>query len=1112
MQIPDWLEKLGLGQYARHFAENDVDLEILRDLTDQDLEKIGVTSLGHRRKLLRAIAELREEVERSVPPAAAAAAAPIWPDQVDSAERRHVTVMFADLVGSTALSARMDPEDLREVISAYQKCVAATVNPFDGFVAKYMGDGVLCYFGWPRAHEDDAERAVRTALAVAKAVAALKTPGGEPLAARVGIATGLVVVGDLVGEGAAQEEAVVGETPNIAARLQGLASPGQVVVAETTRQLLGDNFELADLGRQHLKGIPDPTSAFAVLGERAVESRFEARASDAVSGMVGRDHELALILERWSQAKAGEGQLMLVSGEAGIGKSRLSRSVVDSIARESHLRIKYQCSPYYTDTPLFPVIRHLILSAGITPEDSNDDKLDKLEATLVNGKSDVALIATMIGLQCETRYGQLNLTPQQQRARTLQALVAELIAQSREKSVLFVLEDAHWIDPTTLEFIDLSLDQVVGSRVLILVTARPTFQHGFGGHPIVTRLTLNRLGREPITALVGDLTGGKPLPAALLDEIVAKTDGMPLFVEELTKMLLESGELKETAVAYELTGELSHLDIPASLNASLMARLDRLQPVKEVAQTAACIGREFHYSLLKAVSPLDDAGLQSALERLISAELIFARGRPPEARYVFKHALVCDAAYESLLKRRRQIVHGKLVNALEQQGTAAPEVLAHHASKAGMTGKAIGYWRQAGIAATARPAYQEAIGHLTNALSLVRQGGQDSANLETELDLQVLLAHALIPKSGWSAEPTARAFARALELVERIGGTPNRFPVLFGNWAVQHMRGESAIHLAQSLKILELADQQEDDVARLVALRLAGVSHFAVGNLDAARRDLDLALGLYRPAEHGRLAQSFALDPGITTMCFLYIVVWLLGFPDQAHGYAQAAEREVAQVTHVNTIANTSYILSAFALCCRDESLLERHANRLQIISKEHDLVGYQAAADLALGTLLALRGHESGNEQFQQGFDSRMARGVRMFMPNYVISHARALFGLKNLAAARNKVGVARELLLATGQRWTEPEIDRVDGDVCLAEGNPDDGVACYKHAITIAREQKAKSLELRAAVSLARYWVNRGERGMALDLLQPIYAEFTEGSGTPDLKEAMALLANLE
>jgi class 3 adenylate cyclase len=651
MDVATWLRGLGLGQYASTFRENEIEADVLPELTEADLEKLGLP-LGPRKRILKAIANLGEAQKAS----GAENPAPL---PADAAERRQLTVMFCDLVGSTALSARLDPEDMRRVIRAYQDACSGVIARYDGFVAKFMGDGILAYFGFPHAHEDDAERAVRAGLEIAGVVGGLKTRAADKLQVRIGIATGLVVVGDLVGQGAAQEQAVVGDTPNLAARLQGIASPGQVVLAESTHRVLGDVFDIAHLGGQILKGVAGQPSAYVAIGERIVESRFEARASGALSNMVGRDHELALMLERWKQAKAGDGQLVLLSGEAGIGKSRLTRGMIDAVSSEVHIRVSYQCSPYHSDSPLYPVIQQLTFAAGIRPDDDNDDKLDRLEKLLVGAEGDRPLFAALLGLQIEGRYGTLSLTPQQQRARTLQALVNQLVELSRGKPVLFVLEDAHWIDATTLELVDQCLDQVASARVMMLVTTRPSVQHGFGGHPIVTKLALNRLGRDQIASIVNRLTHGKTLPGELLDIIAAKTDGVPLFVEEITKTVLESGELRETASAYQLTGPLSRLMIPSTLY-SLMARLDRLQPVKEVAQTAACIGRDFDYQLLKAVSPLDDAALQDALERLTSAELIFRRGVPPDSTYIFKHALVRDAAYENLLKTRRQTIHAKL--------------------------------------------------------------------------------------------------------------------------------------------------------------------------------------------------------------------------------------------------------------------------------------------------------------------------------------------------------------------------------------------------------------------------------------------------------------------
>ncbi len=690
VDIAVWLSGLGLERYTAAFLENDVDGDMLGRLTGDDLKDIGVASLGHRKKLLDAITVLNGAAIAPAPPPASAA-------KQQDAERRQLTVMFIDLVGSTALSAKLDPEDMREIIRLYQNTVAGEITRFEGHVAKFMGDGVLAYFGWPKAHEDEAERAVRAGLAVMKAMGRLQAPAGAALQARIGIATGLVVVGDLVGEGAAQEEAVVGDTPNLAARLQGAAEPGTVVIAEATRRLLGDVFELRDLGAQTFKGIQGPTAAFAVLGERALESRFAARHGGGVAPIVGRDQELGLLLERWRQATSGEGQVVLLTGEAGIGKSRITEALVEASAGEPHFLLRYQCSPYNADSALYPVIQHLTFAAGFAAEDSTERRLERLEALLARGSDDIGeaapLMAALLGIDGEARYGALTLTPQQRRNRTLAVLIDQLAGLAQRKPVLWVIEDAHWIDPTTLELIELALDRVQGARVLMLITARPTFVASFASHPVVTRLALNRLARAATQAIVLRITRGKRLPDALLDEIAARTDGVPLFVEEMTKAVIESGVLREDADAYHLDGPLSALAIPTSLHDSLMARLDRLQPVKEVAQTAAVIGRSFDHRTIAALAAMPEAELAEAMRKLVEAELVFRRGTPPDASYLFKHALVRDAAYESLLKSKRIALHARLLDVLEAwrrgsrgQGTARRGGGPHRA-RAGLLGE-----------------------------------------------------------------------------------------------------------------------------------------------------------------------------------------------------------------------------------------------------------------------------------------------------------------------------------------------------------------------------------------------------------------------------------------
>ena len=698
--------------------------------------------------LLDAIATLRANTGGNTPSADVATqsrAPSVTPE--DRAERRQVTVMFCDLVGSTALSARMDPEDLREVISAYQKCVAETVRRCGGFVAKYMGDGVLIYFGYPQAHEDDAERAVRAGLQLIAAVAALKSP--VSLQTRVGIATGLVVVGDLIGSGEAQERGIIGETPNLAARLQGVAEPNMVVIAEGTRRLLGNLFEFEDLGAKDLKGIVGPVRAWAALRASSAEGRFEALHTAGLTALVGREEELELLLRRWSRAKRGEGQVVLLSGEAGIGKSRLTASLMERLVSEPHTRLRYFCSPQHTDSALYPVIGQMERAAGFVYDDTPQTKLDKLDAVLADTSTrmeDAALFAEMLSLPNDGRYPALDLEPQQRRQKTLEALTAQVEALSRQNPLLMIFEDAHWTDPTSLETFGRVVDRVRSLPVLLIVTFRPEFEPAWIGRPYVTALTINRLAQRDIEAMIDGVVGNKFIPTSVRHDIIERTDGIPLFVEEMTKAVLEAGS-EEEAQRTAATVPHTALAVPASLHASLMARLDRLGLAKEVAQIGAAIGREFSHALLAAVTHKAEAELQSALDRLMAAGLLFQQGAPPHATYLFKHALVRDAAYGTLLREPRHALHASIAETLENQFTeiaqSQPELLAHHFTQAGMTEAAIEWWRTAGQRSLARSALLEGAEQLKRALAQIATLPATPDLRREEIKLHVAFANAL---------------------------------------------------------------------------------------------------------------------------------------------------------------------------------------------------------------------------------------------------------------------------------------------------------------------------------------------------------------------------------
>jgi class 3 adenylate cyclase len=700
MEIGAWLRSLGLERYEPVFRENEINCEALPKLTAEDLKDLGVVLGGHRRRLLDAIAALGP---LPTPPPLAGEG------RVGAeAERRQLSVMFCDLVGSTALSARFDPEDLREIVGAYHRCVADTVARFAGFVAKYMGDGVLVYFGYPEAHEDDAERAVRAGLAVIDAVGRLATP--EPLNVRLGVASGLVVVGDLIGSGAAQERGVVGETPNRAARLQTLAQSGTLVIAESTRRQLGALFEIEDLGPQPLAGFAEPQRVWRLVGESGVLSRFEALRSEATP-LVGRDEELDVLLRRWRHVKAGKGRVLLISGEPGIGKSRLTAELSRRIESEPHPRLHYFCSPHHQDSALYPFITQLERAAGFERDDRSEEKLGKLRELLAPaapGDAEMALVAELLSLP--SNASELNLSPQRKREKLFDALLHQLEALSRSRPILIIFEDAHWIDPTSRELLDLTIDRVARLPVLVVVTFRPEFQHGWGGQPHVTALALSRLGGQEGMALVERLAGNAGLAHETIEEIVGRADGVPLFIEELTKAVLESSDRKAALAA----GPLPELGIPATLHASLIARFDRLGPLaKEVAQVGSVIGREFGYELIAPVAQRPAAELQSGLDRLVEPGLLFCRGRAPQSSYLFKHALVQDAAYSTLLRTRRQELHARVAAVMEQDFSdlveRQPELLARHLTAAGEAERAVDQWLKAGQHAAARLAHLEAI-------------------------------------------------------------------------------------------------------------------------------------------------------------------------------------------------------------------------------------------------------------------------------------------------------------------------------------------------------------------------------------------------------------------
>ena len=901
--IRKWLEELGLGKYGDIFAENAIDVDVLDDLGDGDLKDMGVVALGDRKRLLRAIAQLEADDAADLPEPHAPAA-----------ERRQLTVMFCDLVGSTALSRQLDPEDLRDLMRRYQDAVSDAVTSYGGHVAKFLGDGVLAYFGWPQAYEDQAERALHAGLAALKATSAIALDDATRTQARVGIATGLVVVGDLSGE----LDAITGETPNLAARLQQVAKPDQVVIGEATRRIVADSFELSDLGPQTLKGFSEAVAAFGVIGESESESRFEALHGRSMAIFVGRQAELTMLRDRWSLAKDGEGQVALLSGEAGIGKSRLVEEFRLGLAAEAHARLTHQCSPYHTNSAFYPVIRQLEHATGIASGDDDNAKLHKLEQHLrlpSDGTEEkVSALASLLAIREVMQGSEPERTPQQRKQETFVALIDRLMSLADEAPVLFILEDAHWIDPTTYELLARLVEAIREARVLVVITHRPEWQTAFKDEMHATAMVIKRLGRTHVSELAAAVAG-ESATGELIEAIVARTDGVPLYVEEFTRSVVESG-----------TGGGGESDlVPESLQASLTARLDRLGDAKEIAQIGAVIGREFPHDLLSALVDRPEAEFNATVDRLVQSELVFRGGTTEAAVYTFKHALVQDVAYESLLRSKRRELHLRIAQALtERFGELAetqPELLAFHFTEGGELEQAVEYWIRAGRYASEHSAHHEAAAHLTKGLELLTSLPSTPDLLQQELALQTTLGLVLMAIKGYASKEAETAYLRAHQLSHQVDDKGLLFPTLIGLRYLYQVRGDAKSALDFGTQCLELGQKAENRTYLAQAHVSLGHTLCITGAFSEAKTHLLEAVRHYdrnQPLDHLRLS---ALDPGVFALSISGYSYWILGYPDQALDFTRKAMALATELGHPQSVdlalsssANTHLLRREFAM------------------------------------------------------------------------------------------------------------------------------------------------------------------------------------------------------
>jgi class 3 adenylate cyclase len=1110
--IVHWLEDLGLGKYGDAFIDNEVSVRDLAGISNEDLKELGLP-LGPRRRILIAVEALQrptpEAGSPSLPALADSGEKVPRIDASDQAERRQLTVLFCDLVGSTELSQRLDPEDLREVMRRYQSAVTSSVHRFGGHVAKFLGDGVLVYFGWPQAHEDQVERAIHTGMEAVRAVADI-SDREEKLQARVGIATGEVVVGNLSGE----IDAIVGKTPNLAARLQGVAAPGEVVVDDMTKSLVGGVFDFAYLGGQVLKGIAGRTKAYSVQREAESESRFAARETNASTFMVGREHELALLTDRWRTAMESEGQMVLLSGEPGIGKSRITKEMISEVSQGPHFRINYQCSPLRTNSAFYPIARQLEHAAGFASDDNADSRLDKLEAILGVAGADVGmaapLLAPILSLPTE-RYPQLDLSPQQRKEKIYEVLGAQVSALARSKPVLIVLEDAHWIDPTTLEVFSELKTQISVMPVMILVTSRPEFIAPWPVGDMVSALTMTRLSKRQCAELILEVTGGKRVPDEVVEQVMAHSDGNPLYVEELTKTLLEAVELRDDGDHFVLEAPLPSLAIPTSLQASLMARLDRLSMVKDVAQIAACIGREFNYDLLSEISPLNEPVLQGALQQLLDSQIVYRTSSGMGQSYVFKHALLQDSAYQSLLRSRRQELHKVIAEALlrltPEIEALQPEVLAHHFAEANEVRRAVQYWMAAARAAIAVAGNREAMGFLSQARQALADEPPTVDRNSLEMDAVILFAGACIGSEGYASKNTEEAYLRGRELMSAVPADHRHSAIIYGLFVVNNNLGKHARSVEFAEELLTLAEQHNDAEMLCVAHRSLAVAYNPMGRFFSASEHSKKAVAYHDPNRHKNSAYRYGHDIGVAALWHLALSQLCLGQITAANQARRQAISTSRALKHPTTIAYSLLWHGFFHLMIRNAENAKAAASTLQKYADSRQMAQFEAWGRWMFGAALVVEGLErtSGLCHLDRASKDLAELRVSLMRPAILSFRSEALLALGRNEEAAAAISLGLKISATNAENWYLPELQRHRAALF---NSSEEAEAELMRAMLSAADQGALLLELRSAVAVFRV---TKDKSSLRKRIESILAGIDAVDGAPDVTDARRLLATL-